>query len=229
MGVGPAKREVVIIGAGGFGHELWQYATDLENLVVKGFLDDRDPGEVTTPQQLPVLGRVFEYPVTGTESFLLAVGEPTVRAKIVARFLALGAEFETIVHPKAYVASTATIGAGCIVAPFATVGAFARLGDFTQVHFYASAAHDVVIGRYSALSPYSVVNGGGRLGEAVFLGTRATVNPLKRVGDHAKVAAAAVVYQDVPSWSLAAGNPAKSRPLLRGAAGGQEHEPGAAS
>lgn len=224
MDVGPGEKEVVIIGAGGFGREVWQYATDLGGFAVKGFLDDRAPSQVATPGHLPVLGTVSEYAVTGSESFLLAVGEPEARSRIAARFLKAGARFETIVHPRAYVASTATIGAGCIVAPFATIGASAQLGDFAQVHFYASVAHDVVVGPYSALSPYAVVNGGGHLGEAVFLGTRATVNPLKRVGDHAKVAAGAVVYHDVPSWSLAAGNPAKSRPLMRATSGRLEDD-----
>lgn len=100
------------------------------------------------------------------------------------------------------------------MAPFASIGASARLGAFCQVHFYASAAHDTVIGAYSALSPYSVVNGGGRLGECTFLGTRSTVNPGRAVGERSKVAAGAVVYQDIPAFSLAAGNPAKPRRLM---------------
>jgi len=208
------SSKVIIIGAGGFGREVLQYALDTGRFEVKGYIDDRSPSELKIPQELPILGTVAGYSPSPGESFLLAVGAPAARARVAARFLAQGARFETIIHPKAYVSSTAKIGAGCIIAPFATVGACATIGDFSQVHFYASAAHDSVIGQYSALSPYSVVNGGGHLGEGVFLGTRATVNPIKSVGSYSRVAAGAVVYLDVPAWSLAAGNPAKSRRLM---------------
>lgn len=211
---------VIVIGAGGFGREVLQYVYDAGLLRVRGILDDRPPDELVNPHGLPVLGTISGYEPRPGESFLLAVGEPTVRSRIAARFLAAGARFETVVHPMAYVASTATIGAGSIIAPFASVGAFSNLGEFSQVHFYASAAHDTRIGRFSALSPYAVVNGGGRLGERVFLGTRATINPLKSVGDGSKVTAGSVVYQDVPPGSIASGNPAKARRLM-GAGGGE--------
>ncbi len=208
------QTEVVIIGAGGFSRELLQYVKDEGRLTVAGFLDDRHPSEVSVPAGYEVIGTISGYEPHPDQAFVLAIGEPVKRAEIADRFLCQGARFETIIHPLAYVASSSTIGAGSIVAPFASVGASSVVGELVQVHFYASVAHDAVIGRCSALSPYSVVNGGGHLGEAVFLGTRATVNPLKSVGDHSKVAAGSVVYQDVPSWSLAAGNPAKARRLM---------------
>lgn len=228
MKVGDGATRVVIIGAGGFGKEVLQYASDAGHFTVAGFLDDRDPDELDRSHGLPILGTVSDYrPIPG-ESFLLAVGEPTVRSKIAVRFLEQGARFETVIHPLAYVASSANIGNGCIVAPFATIGAHSNVSDFSQVHFYASVAHDVVVERFCALSPYSAVNGGGHLGEGVFLGTRATINPLKSVGPYSKVAAGAVVYQDVPGGSLAAGNPAKARRLMVTPGGADAPSEGAA-
>lgn len=206
--------EVTIIGAGGFGREVFQYAHDTGRFRVVGFLDDRQADELTIPDGLPLVGSISAYEPSEGQRFLMAVGDPEARAKIAKRIQASGGQFETIVHPASYVASTASIGKGSIIAPFASVGASAALAELCQVHFYASVAHDVRVGKYSALSPYAAVNGGGRLGECSFMGTRATVNPLKAVGDHSKVAAGAVVYQDVPDWSLAAGNPAKARRLM---------------
>lgn len=207
-------EEVIIIGGGGFGREAFQYLLDIGETRVAGFLDNRPEDDLNLPGGLGVLGSISTYEPRAGQAFVLAVGDPTVRFKIAARFLQAGAEFLTVVHPRAYVASSAEIGPGSLVAPFASIGASARLGPFCQVHFYASAAHDTVIGAYSALSPYSVVNGGGRLGECTFLGTRSTVNPGRAVGERSKVAAGAVVYQDIPAFSLAAGNPAKPRRLM---------------
>ncbi len=206
-------KTVVIIGAGGFGREVLQYAKDVGGFVVRGFLDDRHESELNLTE-LALLGSIKDYVPRPGESFLLAIGDPTARARIAKRFLQAGAHFETIVHPLAYTASSAAVGPGCIVAPFATLGAHSTLSAFGQLHFYASVAHDAVIGMFSALSPYSVVNGGGRLGEGVFLGTRSTINPKVEVGSYSKVAAGAVVYRNVSDRCIAAGNPAKSRRLM---------------
>lgn len=210
------NEELIIIGGGGLGREVYQYLNDCGLGDVKGFLDDRPPSELRIPNDLPLLGTIAQHEPTTDERFVLAVGDPAMRESVAARLQSQGAHFISIVHPRAYVAASAIIGRGSIIAPFASVGASARLGEFCQVHFYASAAHDSDIGPFSALSPYAVVNGGGRLGTGVFMGTRATVNPGRSVGDHSKVAAGAVVYQNVPEQSLAAGNPAKARRLMRG-------------
>lgn len=211
--------EVCIIGAGGFSRELYQYVRDEGRLQVRGFLDDANPDLVRLPDGCRLLDRISDYKPSAGERFILALGDPGKRSQIAHKFLERGAVFETVVHPRAYVAATASIGPGSVVAPFASVGAYAVVGSLVQVHFYASVAHDAVIGDNVALSPYSVVNGGGCVGEGSFLGTRATVNPLKKVGEFSKVAAGSVVYQDVPAWSLASGNPAKSRRLLRANSG----------
>ena len=203
-----------MVGGGGFGRELAQYAVDTGRFRLKGVLDDRAGEGFDSPHGLEVLGTISGYEIRPGQVFLLAVGNPETRQRIVERYEAAGAVFESVIHPLAYVASTAKLGRGIVVAPFATVGASATVSDFVQVHFYASVAHDTITGPFAALSPYSVVNGGGKLEECVFLGTRATVNPGKRVGAHSRVAAGSVVYRDVPAGSIASGNPAKSRRMM---------------
>lgn len=207
---------IVIVGAGGFGREVLQYvrdACDPSTHRVRGFLDDRPGGR--GPGGLPVLGGTATFEPRPNDRLLLAVGDPAVRARLGRSLAARGACFLTLVHPAAYVAASAVLGAGCIVAPFATVGAEAVLGEHVVLTFYSSVGHDARLADFATLSPYSVANGGAVLEEGAFLGTHATVNPLRRVRAYAKVAAGAVVYQDVPAASLAAGNPAKARRLMR--------------
>lgn len=206
---------LIVVGAGGLGREVREYARDVfgDGFEFAGFLDDRPPPPGTPEHERaqPVLGPIREHRPSSDERFLMAIGEPSARMALVAHLQGLGAVFETLVHPRAHVASNATIGLGSLVAPFATVGAGAQVGKFAHLHFYASAAHDTVIGDHASLSPYSVANGQAVIGVGGFLGTRATVNPTKRVGAYAKVTAGSVVYQDVPDHAIAFGNPAKSR------------------
>lgn len=46
------------------------------------------------------------------------------------------------------------------------------------------------------------------IGNDVWIGTRVIILPGVKVGDHAILAAGAVVTKDVPPWSIVAGNPA---------------------
>lgn len=208
---------IVIVGAGGFGREVLQYLKDIHGHdPVKGFLDDQQTTVEPSSLNQQVLGTVSDYVPTENEEFVLAIGNPAVRIDLAKQLSARGARFISVIHPLAYVASSATIGTGCIIAPFATIGANSALADHVVVTFYASVAHDATIGAGTALSPHSVVNGGSSVGTAAFLGTAAVVNPGRKVGDFAKVAAASIVYRDVPDRSLASGNPAKSRRLMAG-------------
>lgn len=210
--------KLIIVGAGGLGREVSSYAREAlgtEGDPILGFLDDKaPPPDVEHLLAAPWLGPISTYTPSDDESFVVAIGDPTSRAKVVEGLKSRGARFITVRHPSAYVAANATIGQGAILAPFCTVGAGAQIGAFAHLHFYSSAAHDTRLHDFATLSPYAVANGGSVIGEGVFLGSRATVNPITTVGRYSKVTAGSVVYQDVPPGSIAHGNPAKARPRL---------------
>jgi sugar O-acyltransferase (sialic acid O-acetyltransferase NeuD family) len=204
--------DLVVVGAGGFGREVYQWARsafDPGSHRVKGFLSNRPDdlaGRDIGPQ---ILGDPDSYEPRPEERFLLAVGLPDVKRALVARLVARGARFATLVHPSAVVAPTARIGEGVVLCPFSTVSDGVVLGDFAMLNFYASAGHDARIGRYATLSPYATVNGFAELGEEVFLGSHATVTSRRKIGDGARVSANVAVHADVPARTLVYGPPSK--------------------
>jgi sugar O-acyltransferase (sialic acid O-acetyltransferase NeuD family) len=206
---------MIIVGAGGFGNEVFQYARDasglLDNFRIKGFLDD----DLSLHGQLPapLLGTPAAYQPDVADRFVVSVGDSGVRERIVHDLGERGAKFISLVHPTAYVAATASIGAGCIVGPFCALGDNARVGDHVIMTWYASTGHGTEIGPFSMLSPHAVVNGGATLDSGVFLGTHASINPLVNIGAWTKVAAGSVVYESVPVGCLASGNPAIALPM----------------
>lgn len=213
------ERGIVLIGAGGFGREVRQYARDAARAqpgyFVKGFLDDVPPDLEALGVPEPVLGDTDSYAFEENDRALIAIGDPAVRLELAERLERRGVKFVTLVHPLAYVSESATLGTGCIVAPFASIGAHAQMGDHSVLTFYASIGHDARVGRCCGFSPHAVTNGASRLGDGVFLGAYAVVNPRQSVGAGSKVAAGAVVYHAIPSGVLAVGNPAKPRPLWK--------------
>ncbi|GGJ91563.1 transferase [Pilimelia anulata] len=208
---GGAKPDgVVVLGAGGFGREVAQYAEETWGAgVVRGFLDDRYSTGADLGAEAPVLGGT-DLIECGAD-YLVAIGNARARARLAAVVAARGGRLVTLCHPAAHVAPTARLGAGCVLCPFAFVGAGAWVGENVVLNTYASVAHDAVVGRDCVFSPYATVNGEVVLGAAVFLGTRATVTPRHEVGAGAALSAGAVAFHDIAAGTVVAGNPAAVR------------------
>jgi sugar O-acyltransferase (sialic acid O-acetyltransferase NeuD family) len=206
-------KPLAIFGAGGFGREVYAYAVDA-GLPVAGFVDDTpDP---LSGYDLPttVLGALSSIGDVASYDFVVALGDAGNREKVYRRLRERRATFVSVVHPTAYVASSAMVGEGCVVAPFAMVGAHATVGANVALNTYASVGHDSVIGDHCVFSPYSAVNGNVTLGAAVFLGSAAIVTPGRHVGRASKISVGAAVTRDVEAGSLVAGNPAKGRVMF---------------
>lgn len=217
FGPPPECRRIVIVGAGGFGREVLQWARDAwpdRASLIGGFLSD-DPRRLdgfTTG--VGILSAVHDYrPVEG-DYLLLGIGVPYSRRRVADHLMAVGARFLTLVHPHAVVAATAVIGAGSIVCPFAVVSDSARLGRCVLVNYHASLGHDAVVGDYTVLSPYATLGGGARVEDEVFLGLHASVGPGIAVGPRSKASANSCVLSTTPADSLVYGVPGRVVPRV---------------
>lgn len=78
-------------------------------------------------------------------------------------------------------------------------------------HFGGVAIRACKIGRHCTVNQRTVIGGIGIpvIGDRVWIGAHARIENDVVVGDHATIAAGAVVRQDVKSRSLVAGNPAR--------------------
>lgn len=210
--------DLVIVGAGGFGREVLQYAQDaiaagMLDARIKGFLDDDKTQADLAPFGVDtrLLGTIDAAIPEPNERYVIALGDPVARATLHDSLSAAGVSFATLVHPTAYVAPSAGVAGGAIICPFAFVAVNACLEKNVVLNTYASVGHDCRIGAHTVLSPYAAVNGWSVLGEQVIMGTSAIIAPRTTVCRRAKISAGSVVYHDVPEGALALGNPARAR------------------
>lgn len=202
---------LIIIGAGGFGLEVAAYAEDLakqaHSLTIRGFLDDTK-AVGAFHAGYPILGGTATA-VDPTAHYIIALGHPHHRLTLTEKFAARGVRWARLVHPLAYVAATAKIGNGCIIAPFAFIGPETVLHDQVLVNVHATVGHEAQIGTSTVLSPYANINGAAQLGDGVFVGSNATIVNGATIGARSKISAGAVVYNDIPADVRALGNPAR--------------------
>ena len=145
----------------------------------------------------------------GEWSAVCAIGSPQRRAYVehVAR---LGVAFATVVHPKAVVAPSAQLGAGCIVSPGVVVGAHAEIGEHVILNRGVLVGHHTRVGSCVTMSPGANVAGCADIGDGAYIGMGAIVIDRRTVGAGALVAAGAVVVRDVPEEVRVQGVPARA-------------------
>ena len=202
--------DILIVGAGGFGRELYAWAKDSfpeDYYIIKGFLDDNRRALDNYNMDVGIIGNLHNYELKDQDRLLIAIGNIEIKKRIVTNLKKKGAKFLTLIHPKAIVLNTAKIGEGVVIFPFAIVSDNVQLGDFVMMNSYSSCGHDAKVGKYCILSPYATLNGFVVLEEEVFLGTHSTVIPYKRVGYKSQVSANSVVMRDVPEKKMVFGVP----------------------
>lgn len=196
-------RAVFVAGTRSFAGEVACFAEEA-HLDVLGLLEPYDRARIGTD--------IHGYSVSWLEetragAVLLGTGE-TDRRPLVGRLRSGGWDLPPLVHPRAHVAATATLGAGAIVAPGAVIGAAAQVGECVVVGRGALVGHHTDVGSFSTVGPGANIAGNVTLEEDVFVGMGAVVRDHVSVGPQAVVAMGAVVVADVPPGVEVRGLPA---------------------
>jgi len=206
-------KNLIIIGAGGCGREILQWAKDINKQErtwnIKGFLDDDAKALNNKKCDIPILSSIDAYDVQEEDVFVCGIGDSTTRKAVIKKMKDKGAEFVNIIHPTAIVADSCTLGNGIILYPFSLVSDNAIVSDGCIINMHSSVAHDATLGSYCTISSYCDITGMCSVGNEVFMGTSAKLVPGAKVGNHAFICAGSEVMSRIRDDVKVMGNPAK--------------------
>lgn len=208
-----AQDRLIIVGGGGFGREIICWAEDCHAAgtlpKIAGFIDDK-VSALPDAYNVPHLGAFRDYQPKDGDLFIVALGEPAGKRKLVESLQERGGKFATLIHPTAMVVRTATIGEGLIMCPHTMMLPESRAERFVTILNFSGIGHDSVAGDFTTLSSLVDITGNVTLGKEVFVGAGGRVLPGLTIGDRALIGAGATVVRSLKAGATAYAAPAKT-------------------
>ena len=201
------SRELVIFGDGPHAREMADIVAQVNRATATwdflGFLvrKERSAGAELTVDGHRVLG---DYRDLSRFPDALFVAEYGSRPPSLPR-----ERMATLVAPSAFVATTARIGAGCVVYPHCFIGSNAVLGDQIFVLSGCTINHDDHLEDHVTLASGVLLAGSVHVEANSYLGQGCMVRQGLRIGHDSLVGMGSVVVKDVPPNSVMIGNPAR--------------------
>jgi sugar O-acyltransferase (sialic acid O-acetyltransferase NeuD family) len=210
---------LILIGAGGFARETIELVRAIDREAptweLVGLLDD-DP-ELRGQEILgvPVLGpctNVAEYPEAKLAACVASPRDPLRRLRLVARLGLPLERYATLIHPRATIAGSATIGPGSVIHANAVLTADIEVGWHVAIMPSVVLTHDdtiedgVTFGAGARVASHVKIDAGAYIGAGALLREQLTV------GAGATVGMGAVVTRPVPPGEVWYGSPARPAP-----------------
>lgn len=200
-------KDLIIVGAGGFGREAYYLAKKIGKWNILGMIDDNLHALDGINISAKVIGRISDWIPSVEQVFVIGIANPQVKEIVVQNLKAKGANFVSLIHPSAIINETAVIGEGCVISAGSKIGDCVKVGNF--VHVAASMyGQDSIIGDYSTTTAYvNIVS--AFLGKRVFVGSHSVVLNDKKVGDDAFICVGSIVMTNIKPGYKVIGYPAK--------------------
>jgi sugar O-acyltransferase (sialic acid O-acetyltransferase NeuD family) len=181
------------------------------NITVQAYCDNQEKNN--NPYNLNYLGtednpNAIEY-IRKTGLFV-AIGDNTIRRKVVEKFLALNIKSQNAIHKNVVIDASAKINnCGVMICAGAVINPLAIINQGVICNTSCSVDHECVLHEYAHIGPGAVLCGNVTVGSLSFVGAGAIIKQGITIGRNCVIGAGAVVVKNVPDNCTVIGVPAK--------------------
>ena len=206
-------KNLIIIGAGSFGRELYNWIINSDEIdkkyVIKGFIDNKMDILGDKKNYPPILSSVDEYDVCKDDIFICAMTEPKIRKYCVDIIRKKNGEFINYIDKSCLIGTNIKIGIGNVFCPYTILTSDISVGDYNIFNCGSVIGHDVVIKDYCSIMVNVSISGNCKLGNDIVIGTNSVLIPNVSIGDNCFIGASTTVLRDLKENCRVFGNPAK--------------------
>jgi sugar O-acyltransferase (sialic acid O-acetyltransferase NeuD family) len=192
-----------IIGAGGFGREVYWSLSLVERLNTVFFVDDKYYDK--SDSLILPLSKFDpkEYKV------VIAIADPLARQRIVES-LPKETKYFTHIHPSVQIhGNDVEIGEGSIICAGTIITTNVKIGKHAHLNLITTIGHDCVIGDYFTTAPGVQISGNEIIGNRVYFGTRSCIKQKLTICDDVTIGMNAGVTKSINQPGTYIGTPAK--------------------
>ena len=175
---------------------------------IKGYLDNDSKSLQNKPTDYEIVGTHEEMKFKENDYVVIAISNSKVRKRI-AESLINKVNFFTYIAPNVTIGKFTKIGSGSIICSNCFISTNTVIGDFVIANTSSNIGHDCIIESYCSLMANVDIGGSVILGEGVFIGTKATIIPKKRIYRDITIGAGTMVIRNLKKEGTYFGNPAK--------------------
>lgn len=205
-------KDIVIIGAGGFGREVAWLIEDINRIKqtwnIIGFVDDNDAIQGKEINGYNVVGNI-EWLRNQELNVVCAIGETLVKKKAIENLKYSNNRYPVLIHPSVIKSNSVEVGEGTIICAGNILTVNINIGKHVIVNLDCTIGHDVVICDYTTILPSSNISGSVKIGECANIGTGSAIIQGVTIGKNTTIGAGTVVTKTLPANCTAVGIPAK--------------------
>lgn len=178
------RNTLLIIGAGGFGRVVLEYA---EKDFICAFIDDNVPvgSEV---DGVEVIGKINDIPrFKEYTNLIVAIGDNYVRERVYTMASQYGFIFPNIIAESAFISSKASIGNGCIILNNVVIQSGVHAGNGLILNPGVELHNDSFVDDYALIYTNSVIRSEAHVGKRAWIGSTVTVSTCEKVADDAVI------------------------------------------
>jgi sugar O-acyltransferase (sialic acid O-acetyltransferase NeuD family) len=194
------NKSVIILGGGGHASVLIEILRLIDSDII-GIVDPFLEKGIKV-KDITVIGSddaVLDYPNSGVVlvNALGPLPKKSTREDLSTKFINLGYQFLTLIHPRAYVSPSARIEDGAQIMAGALVQAKSYIGRLSVINSGAIIEHDCCIGDHAHIAPGAILCGGVQAGSGVFVGGGAIVLENLRLEAYSTLAAGVTLRRNL--------------------------------
>ncbi len=204
-------KDIIIIGAGGFGREVEMLIHQINLLEnqwnLMGFVDDNYPPGTKIGRSV-VVGPILELAKFTNSHYVIAVADAR-KKKSILELVPASFSAAVLKHPSVISGERVRFGNGAIVCAGSILTEDIVIGNHVILNLSCTVGHDTAIGDLCSIMPGASISGEVIIREGVFVGTGSKVINQVEIGENSIIGAGAIVSESIPANCTAVGIPAK--------------------
>lgn len=206
-------KDIVIIGAGGFGREVAWLIEDINKQSnqwnFRGFIDENIANHGKVLNGFEILGGLEWFNKNQDIYYVCATGNPKVKKEIIEKCRKYRVKAATLVHPSVIMWDKNVVGEGSIICASNIITVNINIGNHVILNLDCTIGHDSIIQDYCTILPGVNISGNVTIESGCEIGTGSAIIQGISIGANTILGAGSVLIKDLPESCTAVGVPAK--------------------